>query len=173
MKKVCQRTNLNGRLNKWNKMTESSENMRLFIDGDASPVKNEVIEVARNHQLEVVIVTSIDHFTTKEYPDHVRFHYVDKGNDMADFRIVALISAGDLLITQDYGLASLVLPKTRVLHHNGWEYTTGNMDELLMRRFHSAEMRKAGHRTKGPSAFTAEQRNIFQKKLEKVVSETK
>lgn len=150
---------------------ERSEKMRLFIDGDASPVKNEVIEVARKNELEVIIVTSIDHFTTKEYPEHVSFHYVDKGNDMADYRIVALISSGDLLITQDYGLASLVLPKARVLHHNGWEYTQNNIDVLLMRRYHSAEMRKAGHRTKGPSAFSQEQRKIFQSKLEQTVSE--
>ena len=57
--------------------------MRLFIDGDGSPVKNEVIELAQQYQLPVVIVTSVDHYTTKDYPAHVHFVYVDKGSDRA------------------------------------------------------------------------------------------
>lgn len=150
-------------------MDENGENMRLYIDGDASPVKNEVIDIASHYQLDVVIVTSIDHYTRKEYADNVHFHYVDKGSEMADYRIVALIQAGDLLVTQDYGLASLVLTKARVLHHNGWEYTRENIDELLLRRYHSGQMRKAGHRTKGPKAFTNEQREIFRRNLDKIV----
>ena len=59
--------------------------MKIFIDGDASPVKQDVVEIATNHQVEVVIVTSVDHFTTKEYPANVSVVYVDKGQDMADF----------------------------------------------------------------------------------------
>ncbi|MEG2253928.1 MAG: DUF188 domain-containing protein, partial [Vagococcus sp.] len=77
--------------------------MILVIDGDGSPVKNEVIELGREFSLPVVIVTSIDHFTHKEYPDFIQFIYVDKGNDGADYRIVKEIKAGDFIVTQDYG----------------------------------------------------------------------
>lgn len=145
--------------------------MQLFIDGDASPVKNNVIDLAQAHGLPVHIVTSVDHYTTKQYPDFVSITYVDKGQDMADFRIVSLLAKGDILITQDYGLASLVLSKARVLHHTGWEYTSQTIDQLLASRYHSSQMRKAGHRTKGPRPYSEEQRQAFILLLDKVIKE--
>ena len=60
----------------------------LIIDGDGSPVKEEVIQLGAKFQLPVLIVTSVDHYTRKEYPAFVRFIYVDKGADSADFQIV-------------------------------------------------------------------------------------
>lgn len=145
--------------------------MQLFIDGDASPVKNDVIELANHYGLNVQLVTSVDHYTTKEYPDFVTITYVDKGQDMADFRIVSLIKKGDILVTQDYGLASLVLTKARVIHHVGWEYTTSNIDQLLASRFHSSQLRKAGHRTKGPRPYSEEQRQTFRKLINEIIKE--
>ena len=85
--------------------------MKIFVDGDGSPVKETVIEVAVEKALDVVIVTSVDHYSLKDYPENVSFVYVDKGADASDFKIVQEIKKGDILITQDYGLASLVLPK--------------------------------------------------------------
>lgn len=144
--------------------------MQIFIDGDGSPVKNVTIEIAQKQQLKVVIVTSLDHYTSKEYPKNVSFVYVDKGADAADYKIVQLIHKGDLLITQDYGLASLVLPKgVRVLHQLGYEYTTNNMDQLLEQRYFSAKVRKKGGRMKGPKPFSIEDEQNFKKSLEKIV----
>ena len=129
--------------------------MRLFIDGDGSPVKEDVIDLASKKKLEVVIVTSVDHYTTKEYPSNVQLVYVDRGTDSADFKIVGLIHRGDFLVTQDYGLASLVLPKgVRVFHQSGKEFDESNIGSLLEQRYHSGKMRKAGLRTRGPKPFT-------------------
>lgn len=139
--------------------------MRIIIDGDGSPVKQVVIDVAQQWQIPVWIVTSIDHYTTREYPSHVEFIYVDKGADQADFKIVSLIQTHDILVTQDYGLASLVLGKATVLHHTGKEYTADNIETLLAQRFIGKKMRQAGKRTKGPKPFTEEQREIFREKL--------
>lgn len=140
--------------------------MRLFIDGDGSPVKDTTIEVALIYKLEVVIVTSIDHYSRKEYPAIVSFVYVDKGSEAADYRIVQLIRKNDLLVTQDYGLASLVLPKgVFVLHQLGREYTVETIDSLLEQRYFSAKVRKSGGRTKGPKPFTAQNRADFRQKL--------
>ncbi len=112
--------------------------MKIFVDGDGSPVKETVIEVAVEKALDVVIVTSVDHYSLKDYPENVSFVYVDKGADAADFKIVQLIKKGDLLITQDYGLASLVLPKgVSVLHQLGYQYTKENIDGLLEQRYFS------------------------------------
>lgn len=140
--------------------------MRIFIDGDGSPVKDTTIEVALNYSIDVVIVTSIDHYSLKEYPKNVSFVYVDKGADAADYKIVQLIQPDDILVTQDYGLASLVLPKgVRVLHQLGYEYTVENMDGLLEQRYFSAKVRKSGGRTKGPKAFTQTDREKFRENL--------
>ena len=114
--------------------------MKIFVDGDGSPVKETVIEVAVEKALDVVIVTSVDHYSLKDYPENVSFVYVDKGADAADFKIVQLIKKGDLLITQDYGLASLVLPKgVSVLHQLGYQYTKENIDGLLEQRYFSGQ----------------------------------
>lgn len=140
--------------------------MKLFIDGDGSPVKDAAIAVAYTFSIPVVIVTSIDHYSTKEYTGQVQFVYVDQGADAADYRIVQLIQAKDILITQDYGLAALVLPKgVRVLHHLGYEYTKETIDGLLEQRYFSAKIRKSGGHTKGPKPFTKEDSEAFNKAL--------
>lgn len=146
--------------------------MRLFIDGDGSPVKDDAIQVARAFNLEVVIVTSVDHYTTKEYPENVRFVYVDRGADSADYKIVGLIHAGDFLVTQDYGLASLVLAKgVRVFHQTGKEFDETNIDILLEQRYHSSKLRKAGLRTKGPKPFTQKEHEDFLSALTNAMKE--
>lgn len=146
--------------------------MKIFIDGDGSPVKNDVIALAEEKKLAVVIVTSVDHYTSKIYPDFVSFVYVDKGQDSADFKIVRLIQKDDVLVTQDYGLASLVLGKgVRVLHQSGTEYTEANIDLMLEQRYHSAKLRKAGGRTKGPSAFTENDHQKFRESLLAILAE--
>ena len=144
--------------------------MRIVIDGDGSPVKDEAIAVAKEFGLPVLIVTSVDHFTTKIYPDFIQFIYVDKGADGADYRIVKEIQEGDFIITQDYGLASLLLGKNvRVFHHSGKEYLPETMDSLLTQRYLGAQMRKAGKRTKGPKPFTKENREAFKHSFKQVI----
>ncbi|STP29018.1 Protein of uncharacterised function DUF188 [Enterococcus durans] len=145
--------------------------MRLFIDGDGSPVKEDVIDLASKKKLEVVIVTSVDHYTTKEYPSNVQLVYVDRGTDSADFKIVGLIHRGDFLVTQDYGLASLVLPKgVRVFHQSGKEFDESNIGSLLEQRYHSGKMRKAGLRTRGPKPFTKEDHAAFRLAFEQALA---
>ncbi len=73
-----------------------------------------------DRQVPVVLVSSLSHYSTQELPDHVRAVYVEAGPDAADFKVVQLAAAGDIVVTQDYGLASLLLPKgCTVLHHKG------------------------------------------------------
>lgn len=143
--------------------------MQLIIDGDACPVKESVYRLGRKYGVPVILVTSYDH-ASQNLPEDIHVVYVDRGQDSADFKIVSLLKAKDILITQDYGLASLVLPKqVRVLHHAGKEYTKANIDLLLEQRHFSAKMRKSGQKTKGPSKFTEEQRQIFEQTLEKIL----
>ncbi|MBM2657971.1 YaiI/YqxD family protein [Staphylococcus pseudoxylosus] len=128
---------------------------QVIIDGDACPVINSVIELTEGTGIFVTIVRSFSHFSTIEQPEHVKTIYVDDGPDAVDYRIVKLAGNDDLVITQDYGLASLLLNKTKlVMHHKGYVYNHQNIDTLLEQRHTSAQFRKSGGRTKGPSAFT-------------------
>lgn len=141
-------------------------NLKIIIDGDASPVKNEVIAEAELRNISVLLITSTPHFSTKKYPENVSVSYVDQGPDAADYRIVKLAERSDIVITQDYGLASLLLPKgVIVMHHKGFEYTDTNIDSMLDSRYLSAMARKSGQRTKGPSVFSNQDRANFKKAL--------
>lgn len=146
--------------------------MQIYIDADACPVKNIIIEEAIVKEIPVTLVTSISHFSTKEQPVGVETVYVDTGAEAADYRIIKLIKKGDILVTQDYGLASLGLGKgCIVLHHTGYVYTSENIDQLLQSRYLSAMVRKSGKRTKGPKPFTDENRKEFRQRFKEILAQ--
>lgn len=148
--------------------------MKIYVDADASPVKDTIISIAEEAHIPVVLVQSFSHFSQMEYPDHVEVIYVDHGVDSADFRIVRLAQEGDIVITQDYGLASLCLgKKCIVLHHKGFAYTNQNIDRLLHSRYTSAMARKAGQRTKGPKPFTTEDKEKFADFFRRILKQEK
>jgi len=145
--------------------------MKIYVDADASPVQNEVISVAEKYTIPVVLVKSFSHFSHDELPAHVKTIYVDKGADVADFEIIKHAKKNDIIITQDYGLASLGLGKgCIVLHHKGFQYTNKNIDRLLSYRHASAMARRGGHRTKGPKPFTDEDKQKFSRLLSKRIT---
>lgn len=145
--------------------------MQIIVDADASPVKKEIIAIAAKFNLPVLLVMSIAHHSLEELPEHVETIYVEKGADRADFKIIQLAKSGDVIVTQDYGLASLLLAKScRVIHHQGYEYTKENINQLLEQRHFSSIKRKAGQRTKGPSAFTSEDRKNFKLYFKKFIN---
>lgn len=145
--------------------------MKVIIDADACPVKDIVIKETKDENIEVVLVSSLSHFSSKELDSHVRTIYVDACPDAADYKIVQLAEAGDVIVTQDYGLASLLLPKgCTVLHHTGFEYNKMNMDYLLETRHMSSVIRRGGGRTKGPKALSQEDKNSFLKAFQEVLA---
>ena len=145
--------------------------MKVIIDADACPVKDIVIKETKDENIEVVLVSSLSHFSSKELDSHVRTIYVDAGPDAADYKIVQLAEAGDVIVTQDYGLASLLLSKgCTVLHHTGFEYNKMNMDYLLETRHMSSVIRRGGGRTKGPKALSQEDKNSFLKAFQEVLA---
>jgi uncharacterized protein len=145
--------------------------MKIYVDADACPVKDIIISEGTNAEIPVILVTSLSHFSTTEQPLGVETIYVDSGADAADYRIMKLAQKGDLIVTQDYGLASLGLAKgCTVLHHKGYSYTNENIDELLQTRYLSAMARKSGKRTKGPKPFTTEDKETFKALFKKAIS---
>ncbi len=136
--------------------------MKVIVDADACPVKDTIINISLEKGTPVILVSSFAHYSNEQHPEGVENIYVDTGAESADYRIMKLADHGDVLVTQDYGLASLALAKKcHVLHHKGFAYTNDNIDQLLQTRYLSAMERKSGKRTKGPKPFTHEDREKF------------
>lgn len=145
--------------------------MKVLVDADACPVKEIIIKETKKLDISVILVSSFSHFSSQEYSGHVETIYVEAGPDAADFKIVQLANMKDIIITQDYGLASLLLPKRcTVLHHKGFEYKTETIDTMLQTRHLSAIARKSGQRTKGPKAMSAEDRENFTELFKNVLA---
>lgn len=144
--------------------------MKIYVDADACPVQREIIHIAGEYDLPVMLVKSYSHFSFDDNPPFVVTIYVDKGRDVADLEVLKRAEKNDIVITQDYGLASLLLPKgCIVLHHKGFLFTERNIDRLLSTRHASAKARRAGKRTKGPKPFTEEDKNKFCQLLVEVI----
>ncbi len=144
--------------------------MRIIIDGDACPQRvREICEqAAKEFKIELIIVVDIDHYIVSDFEVMI----VEQGRDSVDYKIVQIFKNGDILITQDYGLASLVLSKaSAVIHTAGFFINNNNIDNLLQSRYISERVRKQGGKTKGPSKRTKEQDENFKKCLYKVLNE--
>ncbi|PRY82214.1 YaiI/YqxD family protein [Alkalibacterium olivapovliticus] len=148
--------------------------MKILVDADACPRKDDIIKKANEYQLSVLLVSSISHYSTKELPDRVERIWVDKGSDQADFKIMQMAHPTDIIVTQDYGLASMLLPKNcRVLHHEGYEYTISSIQKLIDGRHLAAQMRRQSKKNKAKSLnpFADETQYPFDELLRKVIEE--
>jgi hypothetical protein len=123
--------------------------MKIIVDGDGCPQNARRIceEYASYYNIGMVVVSSYDHNMQGDFETII----VDKGKDSADFKVIELARYEDIVITQDFGLASLLLTKAfAVLNPVGFEYTDSNIDKLLMNRYLGQKTRRSGGRTKGP-----------------------
>ena len=133
--------------------------MHIYLDGDGCPVVDETIALAKAFHLPCTILCDTSHRIERE---GVTTYICSKGADSVDFTLVNLIKAGDLVITQDYGLAAMCLAKNAyVMHQDGFFYTPENIDSLLMVRHTSAKVRRAGGRFHSAPKRTREQNQAF------------
>lgn len=141
--------------------------MKIFIDADGCPVVDIAVRTAKRYGLECTIICDTAHSIQRDGAETI---IVDKGADSADFRLVNLVSVGDIAITQDYGLAAMCLSKRAiVLNQDGKRYTEENISGLLEFRAVSAKIRRSGGRTKGMSKRTAQQDKDFEESLINVI----
>ena len=141
--------------------------MRILIDADGCPVVNETIKVAHKFNLESIIFCDTSHNFDEK---NIKLIVVSKGIDAVDFAILNNIEKGDIVITQDYGLASLVLSRNSyAINQSGMVYTNENIDELLYSRYISKKMRNSGAMIKGPKKRDKSQDIIFKENLEKLI----
>lgn len=141
--------------------------MRILIDADGCPVVDITVGLAKRYGVECIILCDTSHEFSR---DGVKTVVVEKGADSVDFKIVNLVGEGDIVVTQDYGLAAMCLARKAIpVSQNGLVYTDKNIDQLLFTRYVSKKIRNAGGRMKGPSKRTPEQDKAFESALEKLI----
>lgn len=144
--------------------------MKLLIDGDGCPVVGIAVDLCRQYHIPCLLLCDTAHEFHREGTQTLFF---DKGADSVDFAIANRVSPGDIVITQDYGLASMCLARgAQVLHQDGWAYTPENIDALLLVRHNSRKHRAAGGRVKGPGKRTHQQNLDFENALKHLLQTT-
>lgn len=137
--------------------------MKLVIDADGCPVVAIAVKIASEYGVRCVLVCDTAHTFSNVLAEIIT---VSQGADSADFRIVNLLEEGDIVVTQDYGLAAMCLAKNATaINQNGLIYSEKNMDELLLSRHIHKKVRRAGGRLKGPKKRTKQQDEAFEKAL--------
>ena len=119
--------------------------MRIFIDGDACSTQKIKQKFAGKRDTEVVTVVSIENCTNiQPRPNTI---VVDSTPQAADIEIFNRMRQGDIVITKDYGLASLVLGKNgKAMSPSGFMYTKRNIELLLQQRYVNGILRNSGGR---------------------------
>lgn len=134
--------------------------MKILVDADACPVKSIIIKVAKEYRLSVVMLIDTSHQLDDGYSEVVM---VDKQRDSVDIALVNRAASGDIVVTQDYGLASIVIAKgAKAVNQNGMIYSSENIDRLLFERHISQKVRRSGGRVSGPRKRTKEDDNKFE-----------
>ena len=144
--------------------------MKVLIDADACPVTDIAVRLCRQRNIPCLLLCDTAHSMSREGAETLVF---DKGSDSVDFALVNRVAPRDIVITQDYGLASMCLAKqAKVLHQDGWEYTEYNIQALLWSRHETKKYRASGGRVKGPSKRSPQQDKDFACALEKLLQHT-
>ena len=142
-------------------------NMRILIDADGCPVVDLTVRLAKKYGIECTILCDTSHEFNR---DGAKTVVVEKGADSVDFKIGNLVGEGDIVVTQDYGLAAMCLARKAIpVSQNGLVYTDKNIDQLLFTRYVSKKIRNAGGRMKGPSKRTPEQDKALEAVLESLI----
>jgi uncharacterized protein YaiI (UPF0178 family) len=143
--------------------------MKIIVDADACPVKEEIQKIALDKGLSVLLVAALSH----EMPqvEGIQVKVVDNIPQAADIAIINSAEPGDIIITGDGGLASMALArKARVLSFRGYQYSENNIEGVLNQRYLGQKIRKAGGRLRGPRPFQKEDRERFCASLHRLIT---
>ncbi|MCL2500937.1 MAG: YaiI/YqxD family protein [Defluviitaleaceae bacterium] len=142
--------------------------MRILVDADACPVKQIVVRLAKQNKIPVTMLTDTSHELDDGYSTVIT---VDKEADSVDFKLMGLLTREDIVVTQDFGLAAMVIGKgAKAVNQNGLVFTNDNMDKLLMERHIGKVIRRSGGRTKGAPKRTKDDDARFEAALGRLLS---
>lgn len=147
--------------------------MKIYVDADACPVVAIVEDVAKQSDVPVVLLCDTNHVLYSEYSEVIT---IGAGADAVDFALVNLCKKGDIVVTQDYGVAAMALGKGAfAIHQSGKWYTNDNIDMMLMERHIHKKARRASAKShlKGPRKRTAEDDLRFRQSFERLAEKAK
>ena len=143
--------------------------MKIFVDADACPVVRIVEEVAEKYRIDVTLLCDTNHILSSDYSEVI---VVGAGADAVDYKLNSICHKGDIVVSQDYGVAAMALGKgAYAIHQSGKWYTNDNIDQMLMERHLNKKARRSSHKNhlKGPKKRTEEDDERFAQSFEKLV----
>ena len=143
--------------------------MKIFVDADACPVVDIVEDIATKYNIPVTLLCDTNHVLTSDYSEVI---VVGAGADAVDYKLISICHRGDIVVTQDYGVAAMALGKGAfAIHQSGKWYTNENIDQMLMERHLNKKARRASSRNhiKGPRKRTEEDDQRFAESFDKLL----
>lgn len=146
--------------------------MRILVDADACPVIWICERVAMEEELPLLLFCDTSHQLESGWGQIV---VVGQGADAVDLKLMNSCQKGDIVVTQDYGVAAMALGRgAYALHQSGKRYTDQVIDSLLFQRYVAARRRKSGRgrlRGHGPAPRTEADDRCFERALRDLVAE--
>ena len=106
--------------------------MQIFVDADACPVVAIIEKIAKDNSVPVMLLCDTNHVLSSTYSKVV---VVGAGADAVDYKLISICHKGDIVVSQDYGVAAMALGKgAYAIHQSGKWYTNDNIDQMLMER---------------------------------------
>jgi len=119
--------------------------MTIIVDGDGCAGRGIIEEVAKTYKVPLKIYCDIHHVINLEYGEVI---IMDSGFQAVDMKVANEAKKGDIVITQDYGVAAMVLgKKSHAISPRGYIFSENNIDKLLFERHISAKVRRGGGKT--------------------------
>ena len=143
--------------------------MKIYIDADACPVVSIAEKVAAKFQIPVTLLCDTNHILQSDYSDVI---VVDAGADAVDYKLISICRKGDIVVSQDYGVAAMALGKgAYAIHQSGKWYTNDNIDRMLMERHLNKKARRNSNKAhlKGPKKRTKKDDERFSESSEKLI----
>lgn len=141
--------------------------MKIIIDGDACPGISIIEKVAKKNEVPVIIYCDINHFIQSDYSE---VKIVDSGFQSVDMYVINETQKGDIVVSQDYGVAAICLSKkAKVINPKGYVYTEENIDRLLEERHMSQKIRRGGGKTSNPKKRTEDDDIRLEKNLIRLI----
>ena len=143
--------------------------MQIFVDADACPVVAIIEKIAKDNSVPVMLLCDTNHVLSSTYSKVV---VVGAGADAVDYKLISICHKGDIVVSQDYGVAAMAQGKgAYAIHQSGKWYTNDNIDQMLMERHLNKKARRSSHKNhiKGPKKRTEEEDVRFAQSFEKML----
>lgn len=146
--------------------------MKIYVDADACPVVKIVETVAKEEKIPVILLCDTSHILRSDYSE---IKIIGSGADAVDIALINLCKCGDIVVTQDYGVAALALgKKAYAIHQSGKWYTNENIEVLLMERHFARKARASSkHHLKGPKKRTWQDDENFKVSFRRLIDKAK